>query len=76
MINTENRETVTQNFTRELYKTMAKFDLTDFSNREKEREGKREGWEAMDSGIAFLCRGGSKDQDFCWGSIDCPIYWP
>ena len=31
--------------------------------REKEREGKRE--EAMDSGIAFLGRGGSKDQDFC-----------
>ena len=35
MINTENTETVTQNFTRELHKTMAKFDLTDFSNREK-----------------------------------------
>ena len=37
------------------------------SEREKEREGKREDWEAMDSGIAFLGRGGSKDQDFCWG---------
>ena len=35
MVNTENTETVTQNFTRELHKTMAKFDLTDFSNREK-----------------------------------------
>ena len=35
MINTENTETVTQNFTRELHKTMAKFDLIDFSNREK-----------------------------------------
>ena len=31
----------------------------------KEREGKREEWEAMDSGIAFLGRGGSKGQDFC-----------
>ena len=46
------------------------------SDREKEREGKREEWEAMDSGIAFLGQGGSKDQDFCWVSIDCPIYWP
>ena len=35
MINTENTETVTQSFTRGLHKTMAKFDLTDFSNREK-----------------------------------------
>ena len=35
------------------------------SEREKEREGKREEWEAMDSGIALLGRGGSKDQDFC-----------
>ena len=43
------------------------------SEREKEREGKREEWEAMDSGIAFLGRGGSKDQDFCWVSIDCPF---
>ena len=34
------------------------------SEREKEREGKREECEAMDSGIAFLGRGGSKDQDF------------
>ena len=33
--------------------------------REKEREGKREEWEAMDFGIAFLGRGGSKDQYFC-----------
>ena len=33
----------------------------------------REEWEAMDSGIAFLGRGGSKDQDFCWVSIDCPF---
>ena len=41
--------------------------------REKEREGKREEWEAMDSGIAFLGRGGSRDQDFCWVSIDCPF---
>ena len=43
------------------------------SEREKEREGKREEWEAMDSGIAFLGRGGRKDQDFCWVSIDCPF---
>ena len=35
MMNRENIETVTQNFTKELHKTMAKFDLTDFSNREK-----------------------------------------
>ena len=35
------------------------------SEREKLREGKREEWEAMDSGIAFLGRGGSKNQDFC-----------
>ena len=43
----------------------------------RERKGeRREEWEAMDSGIAFLGRGGSKDQDFCWVSIDCPIYWP
>ena len=41
--------------------------------RESEREGKREEWETMDSGIAFLGRGGSKDQDFCWVSIDCPF---
>ena len=27
----------------------------------------------MDSGIAFLGRGGSKVQDFCWVSIDCPF---
>ena len=35
MINTENTETVTPNFTRELHKTMTKFDLSDFSNRKK-----------------------------------------
>ena len=38
--------------------------------RGRAREKKREEWEAMDSGIAFLGWGGSKDQDFCWCSID------
>ena len=51
-------------------------DWPEGERERKEREGKREEWEAMDSGIAFLGWGGSKDQDFCWGSIDCPIYWP
>ena len=43
------------------------------SEREKEREGKREEWDAMDSGIAFLGWGGSKDQDFYRGILTVPF---